>query len=254
MRKMGWFALPLVGSSMVGCASTTGPPRETVCVEQGAISLSGGSCVVVSGAVAAHPRGAEVVTRVSGAFGDIRTALGLTEVEVRLSAAGQLVIPEVGVGGYATDRTVDLQVDLDNELDSGVHLEWVEQVLAHELHHVARLRAVGNPRSLGALVTFEGMADRFAINFGGRRVAPWSSAIAGAELTPWIERILDGHPQRDYSVDAWMFGTSPEIPRWTGYSAGYAIVGEYLTLTGRSAATAARDDADDIIARVRSGG
>lgn len=251
MGRMGRCVLPLVVVLVGGCASTTGPEWAPVCVDPGAISLSGGSCVIVSASASADPRGAEVAGWVSAAFDGSASALGLTGLEVRLSGIGPLVIPEVGAGGYATDRTVQLQVDFDTEFDPSYHREWVEQILAHELHHVARLRAVGNPRTLGALVAFEGMADRFAMDFGGQRVAPWSSAMAEPELTPWIERILDEHPLQDYSAEAWMFGTTSDIPRWTGYTAGFAIVGEYLALTGQSAVAAAGDDADEIIALVR---
>lgn len=248
MWGTGLLALPL----FVGCASSTGPAPGAVCLGTEAVALPGGSCIVVAPSLAAHADGASVVSWVTGAFPDIRAALDLSEVEIRLAGAGQLVIPEVGVGGYATDRTVDLHIDLNAGFDLEFRRDWIEQLLAHELHHVARLRAVGNPRSVGALVAFEGLADRFAIDFGGRSVAPWSSALSGTELMAWVDRILDEHPRQDYSVDAWMFGTTPEIPRWTGYSAGYAIAGAYLELEQRSAAAAAGDDADDIIERVAS--
>jgi hypothetical protein len=207
---------------------------------------------VVSADVEGHARGAEVTEWITEAAPAIFAALSITEVEVRLGGAGPRVIPEVGSGGYATAQTVELQVDLDSDHPVGFQREWVQQLLAHEAHHVARLRALGNPRSVAALVTFEGMADHFAEDFGGRRVSPWSSALAASELETWVDRIVAEHPQRDYDVYAWLFGTTPEIPRWTGYSAGYAITGEYLALTGRSATTAVGDDADQIIGRVRS--
>jgi uncharacterized protein YjaZ len=96
------------------------------------------------------------------------------------------------------------------------------------------------------------MADHFSTAFGGAHVPPWASALTGPDLAPWVDQVLDEHPRQSYSVEAWMFGTTPEIPRWTGYSAGYAIAGEYLALTGRAPGPAAGDRADDIIDRVRA--
>jgi hypothetical protein len=236
-----------------GCASSTGPSSEPICAAPEALPLTGESCVVPSAALAAHERGDEVIGWITGSFGPIRSALGLTGVEVRLLGPGQRVIPEVGSGGYATDLTVELQVDLDSSFDRPFQRGWVVQLLAHELHHVARLRRVGNPGTVGALVVFEGMADRFAVDYGARSVSPWSSALTGEELEAWVDRILDDHPQRDYSASAWLFGTTPDIPRWTGYTAGFVISGRYLDETGRSAAAAAADGADAIIATVRGG-
>ena len=250
VRGVGALALPLI----VACASSTGPAAEPVCVSGDIVPLSAASCVVVASSVSTHPRGDEVLAWVTGSFGPASAALGLREVEIQLRAAGQRVIPEVGSGGFATDRSVELQVDLDTSYDPAFQRLWVEYLVAHELHHVARLRALGNPRSVGELVTFEGMADQFAMGFGSPPVSPWSSALQGDDLEAWVDRILREHPQRDYSVNAWLFGESPEIPRWAGYSAGFAISGDYLAQTGRTAAEATGDHADEIIDVVRAGG
>ena len=41
---------------------------------------------------------------------------------------------------------------------------------------------------------------------------------------------------REYNHDDWFFGPlSRDIPKWTGYSVGFRLVGDYLKRTGKKA-------------------
>ena len=160
------------------------------------------------------------------------------DVDVLVRDDPRRVIPEIGIGGVAADRhTVFVALDPDHEkFDEAVERELFA-TLAHELHHVARHQAGVRGHTLFDALVNEGLADHFAIEVTGAQPPPWTVALTPEQAEAMGPRAREEYDHSRYNHWAWFFGNDElEIPRWTGYSLGFQLVGDYL---GRHTATRA---------------
>lgn len=200
-----------------------------------------------SAAAAAEAAGIDLEALVRDAANEAVARLPkLPRVTIEVKVDPGEAIPETGVGGFI-DSSGDVHLFVERRLRQGSEL-WLRALVAHELHHAARL---GHRRLYGSLLeafVTEGLADRFSREvFPEVPVPPWSDALSAAqaaELWRRAKAVPEGEP---YERDAWLFGGS-ELPRWTGYTLGYRIVGAYLERAGRTAAEAFDVDAETVIA------
>ena len=119
--------------------------------------------------------------------------------------------------------------------------------LAHEMHHVARLRSGVETYTLGGRFVSEGLAQCFEEEAG----APtpfYAVALDDTALRIMAERARPLLSATDFDHDAWMFGrrNDPEWPRSAGYSLGYAMVKAWLKKKKLSAVDAAGVPATEI--------
>lgn len=172
---------------------------------------------------------AKVQAKITEGLSAIQEIMPINELYIRVIEDPQIIIPEIGLGGFNPDaHEVLLAIntgfpDLDRTLD-----ENLIPLLAHEIHHAKRRRSVGYGVTLLEAIVSEGLADHFSTELTGKEPPPWSTALPGEDLHQWIDTARDSWDQ-PYEHEAWFFGTDPAIPRWTGYAIGYAIVQDYLT-------------------------
>ena len=156
--------------------------------------------------------------------------LPLTAIDVVLYENPDDAVAEVGgIGGYTPNaHTVLISLDPRNlNFKKAIESELFA-TLAHELHHAIRWRKPGYGTTLLEALITEGLADHFSIEAGAREIPPWSRALSAAERTKLLKRAKRFF-SRSYNHADWFFGsTENQIPRWTGYSLGYDLVGEYL--------------------------
>ena len=219
-----WIVWPLA-AAIVLIEACSDPASSEQCGGAEAITLDGGSCLVFldDGQLDAHRSLIEetVITTVI----TVRELIPVDRTELRILAGSENAIPEIGIGGRAFDGTrVDMTLDpASPELGASLPTELSSQ-LAHELHHIARMRTVGYGADLlGALVS-EGLADHFSVEVLGTDPPLWSMAITGAELEMWIAEAEAEWFNGNYDHGAWFLGQSSTIPRWAGYSIGYELV------------------------------
>lgn len=118
--------------------------------------------------------------------------------------------------------------------------------LAHELHHTIRWQKQVEGDTLLEAMVFEGLADHFAIEVTGRnKPSPWSYALTSKQKKIFLKKAMDEWSKPTYNHNLWFFGAHPEIvPRWTGYTLGYDLVGSYLRANlGMTASKLATADA-----------
>ena len=120
--------------------------------------------------------------------------------------------------------------------------------LAHEMHHVARLRSGIESYTLGGRFVSEGLAQCFEEEAG----APtpfYAVALDDRTMRKTAERARPFLSASDYDHDAWMFGRrgDPDWPRCAGYSLGYALVRAWLENNGTSAANSVAVPAVEIV-------
>ncbi|WP_311478925.1 DUF2268 domain-containing putative Zn-dependent protease [uncultured Gulosibacter sp.] len=142
-------------------------------------------------------------------------------------------------------------------------LNRLEGIALHELHHNVRYSPSGvlwNPQTVtvGEHVVAEGLAELFAVDICGTRGLTHFVSDETRASDEVLERVVEGLDvtgMQDFSAwvlgdaSARLFGAQPVgLPTGAGYAAGARIVGEYLRVSGRSAAECATLPAADILA------
>ena len=169
----------------------------------------------------------EAVTRVAD---DLHSP----HAQVSISAGGYRVIPDVGIGGSTDTRTGEVLVSMDARSPLGLRTmlrTWLPLALAHELHHSKRiLQGPGYGTTLLDTLIAEGGAEAFVREtYPNAPPIPWvQPPTKEDEQRVWREaaRQLD-RPDDAEMYERWFLGKG-DLPRWTGYRLGYAIVTAYL--------------------------
>lgn len=159
----------------------------------------------------------------------IQPLMPIDNLIIRILADKSQTISEIGIGGYnPNENEVLIYIDTDYpNLEASVKAE-LPAMIAHEMHHAKRQRSVGYGNTLLEAIISEGLADHFSIEVTGISTPRWSIAVQGEELQNWITTASQIWDDNSYDHPKWFFGTTGEIPRWTGYSIGYELVKNYL--------------------------
>lgn len=103
-------------------------------------------------------------------------------------------------------------------------------VLAHELHHLFRMRAGENGVALGDVLIMEGLACHFERKVNGGVTPSLFENIKDQDWRPFYAEMKDKLTSLDYNFDAYFLGSDES--RWPkymgGYWVGYNLVAEYL--------------------------
>jgi len=173
-------------------------------------------------------------------IGQIRTAidstlrlvsrlLPVTAVDITVIADARRAIQGYGVGGFTpTANTVEISVDPTFADTARTLGERIAQTLAHELHHAIRERGPGYGRSLFESLISEGLADHFAVEALRIPPPPWTHALNGTASDALLDSARTHFDDRPYDHAKWFFGSTRDIPQWTGYTLGYRLVSAYL--------------------------
>ena len=183
-----------------------------------------------------------------GIMGELRAAHEQISQRLQLDRLDIVVAPEAwalpayGFNGYANSPgriTITFKPD-SPRLHDPERPERILGTLAHEMHHVLRMRTGVETYTLGGRFVSEGLAQCFEEEAG----APtpfYAVALDDAALNMMAERARPLLSASDFDHDDWMFGrrNDPEWPRSAGYSVGYALVKAWLDKKGLSALEAA---------------
>lgn len=165
----------------------------------------------------------------------IQSLMPIDNVTIRVFADKNQSIPEIGIGGYNPSKNeVLIYVDTDfPDLEASIAAE-LPAMIAHEMHHAKRRRSAGYGNSLLEAVISEGLADHFSMEATNIQTPRWSKAIQGQQLQDFIETASETWNNSNYNHPKWFFGTTAEVPRWTGYSIGFELVKNYLETNDNS--------------------
>lgn len=230
------LVLPLSGCYEVSgpefCAGTTVEYEEAVCLG-------------FAGAGDFTPYRTIIEGETGRALDLIEPLIAISDLRITIVDDPTQVVPEVGLGGF-NPNAYEVLVFADAtapDLAETFERELVP-LLAHEIHHAMRRREIGYGFTLLQAAVSEGLADHFSVEVSGGSPSPWATALGDADLADWTEELLR-QGNRAYDHPEWFFGAG-DVPRWTGYAVGYALVRAYLeqnpsqrasTLVGEPAAS-----------------
>ena len=140
------------------------------------------------------------------------------------------VIPELGIGGHSANaNTIFISLDPKFKNFRQTIDFQIERILAHELHHCLRWRKVGYGKTLLEALITEGLADHFEIEVTGKSTQPWDRALDDKQIEKYLDLAKPEFNHKNYDRHAWFFGSQTRrLPRWTGYTLGFHLVGKYL--------------------------
>lgn len=220
--------IPLgIALGTLGCSDGSGPEA---CTDGAGVPLEAGSCLVFEdgGRLDAHRASIEKI--VGETLASVRALMPLDEVGIRVLTDRTLVIPELGIGGRAFSiDEIGLSFDPDSPNLAASLSTDLFPLLAHEMHHIMRMRTVGYGADLLGAMISEGLADQFSVEIAGIDPPPWSNALTADQLTEWRDRARDHWFDSPYDHAGWFLGTDPDIPRWTGYTIGFELTGMFLS-------------------------
>ena len=162
--------------------------------------------------------------------------LAMPRVDVLIERRAGGGIPEIGISGRAyRPNCLSVALDPDNPaFTANFEAGKLSRTLAHELHHCLRFAAAGYGHTLGESLVSEGLADQFNREANGGTGQIWNHVLTPAEwaaVLPLAEPVLAA---QSYNHLTWFFGGQTSkgdpVPRWTGCTLGYHLVGTYLSL------------------------
>lgn len=176
----------------------------------------------------------------------LKERFSISDVILHIEENPSKVIFENGVGGYTPDsNNIFLYFDSKNpNFEKDLELK-IKSTITHEFNHAIRNRYFNweEDTLLGAMIT-EGLADHFDIEVNGGEPKIWNTALSTEEIEEYLETAKEEFSSRDFDYGKWFFG-SGYIPRWTGYSLGFYLVGNYLKENNKKASEVTNQKAED---------
>lgn len=160
----------------------------------------------------------------------IKSKIAAEKIDIVVRDNPDGAIPEVGIGGYTLDTNyISISLNPNFPDFNSVIEKELNRTLAHEIHHALRMRERGYGETLLEALVTEGLADHFDIEVNNQKPEPWSTALNEEQTSELMEKAKTEFNSKNYSHNTWFFGSKEKrIPRWTGYSLGFKIVGDYL--------------------------
>lgn len=153
--------------------------------------------------------------------------LNLKGVDIVCIADASMVIPEIGIGGYTPGRYLSyLYIDPVFNVDENE----IYNTLCHELHHAKRYEDIGYGDTLFDSMIFEGLAIAFEEEVSGTTAFMPSQLLTRVDTESLIGKVKAHFDDTNFEHFRWfIFDSTGELPRWTGYEVGYYLVRRYLS-------------------------
>lgn len=165
----------------------------------------------------------------------------LKDVDVICIDDPNMVIPEIGIGGYTPSRHL-MFLYIDSRSDKVTEQEIIN-TLCHEFYHSMSYDGPGYGKTLFDSMIFEGLATAFeeeASKGDSFLVRNLRSRESSQALLTKHSSELDAE---DFDHFRWfIYDETNELPRWAGYEIGFYIVREYLEKTNKKVSEVILED------------
>lgn len=160
----------------------------------------------------------------------IKAKISFQNVDIVFLDNQYRTIPEIGIGGHTLNENMIL-INLGprhKDFKSTVSKE-IARTLYHESLHVVRWENPGYGKTLLEVMISEGLADHFELELSGEKPELWDRVLDKKQIKLFLKKAEKEFKNKNYSHRDWFFGSKKRgIPRWTAYSLGFYLVGEYL--------------------------
>lgn len=164
------------------------------------------------------------------AIARVTKSIPIDNVDIVFYENVQRIIEHLGFGGHTITKNAifipinptfpNLEVSLKENLS---------RTIAHELYHCLRNFTAGEKHTLLEALVNEGLADHFGIEITGKKPEKWDTELTETQFNNLYKRAEKEFNNSTYNHRAWFFGSQKEqIPKWSGYTIGFTIVGDYL--------------------------
>lgn len=154
----------------------------------------------------------------------------LPDVDIVFYDNPENAIPHLGICGFNQNANL-IFVYLDPKFRNFKRTinEEIIRVIAHELYHSARWKAVGFRETLLKALVNEGLADHFELEVTNKKPQKWNTTLTAKQFDIMKKKAQKEFNNKNYNHEEWFFGSKERgIPKWTGYTIGFNLVGEYL--------------------------
>lgn len=161
----------------------------------------------------------------------ISKLLEIPNIDVVVDYSTQ-VIPETGFSGFSPSaNTVYLYLDPANEnLLDNFEQEFLA-TLGHEIHHCIRHGGPGYGLTLADALITEGLACHFETELRNGTVPFYAKALDLNQLQSILKKLESQFESKTYDHQSLFYGsTERSIPKYTGYSIGYHLVNQSISL------------------------
>lgn len=151
--------------------------------------------------------------------------------------SSEYVVLETGMAGYSPSKDkVFISIDFENKnLRKNFDVEFLA-TLGHELHHCLRHATCGYGTTLDEALVSEGLACHFETELRNGAIPVYASSLKNDEWCQWLEKMRVEFSKENYNHAAWFFGSSEmNIPRFAGYTVGFRLVDDYVSLKKKPA-------------------
>lgn len=160
----------------------------------------------------------------------VLSLLSISDVDVEIYAGDLRHAPEAGIIGHTENLhhiTIALMPQHQNFYQ--IVLNDLPKTIAHELHHIARWRALGTDKTFLESLISEGLAGKFEIEVIGGQPSLCFRSVTEEQIMQLLPLAEKEFTNKDYDHYAWFTGSEERhIPHWAGYGIGYFIVKKYL--------------------------
>ena len=131
---------------------------------------------------------------------------------------------KVGVGGQTmNEHTVFIPLDSSFPFTE----DEIFVTICHELHHCARLHAIGRTDTLLDSVVIEGMGEQFEKEvLPSRTLITYNESLTKKQIAESLAELKKVIKSGKYNYGEWFLGEGI-YPKWYGYSLGNFIVEQY---------------------------
>lgn len=176
-----------------------------------------------------NPFAEQIESEFNESVDKISKLMPISDVDVVVFDHPYEAIPELGIGAETPSQYL-IEIYIDPEFPGLVNSlpKEFRSTMAHELHHAIRFKNPGYGTKLLEALVSEGLADHFDMEINNTPLQLWNKALNEEELEKFNNLAKKEYFNENYSHADWFFGSSKDIPRWTGYSLGFYLVEKYL--------------------------
>lgn len=185
---------------------------------------------VLTGSGRLNPFKKQIIKSANYLLEIIKSKIPLPNMDIVFYDNPDGAIPHLGVGAQTINpNLVFISLDPDFQHFERVINGEVERILVHELHHCVRWQHPGYGKTLLQALISEGLADHFDIEVTKKKPQRWNIALTNKQMVSFRKKAKKEYYKKDYDHYSWFFGSKRKgIPKWTGYTIGFNIVGKYL--------------------------